>query len=928
MSDALSQPPASLAGLAVYTLFRGDRTQLLQWCNFHLTAGAERLYVVLDSPPPGFADSLPQHPRIDWQVVDQPTWDALYPAGSANVERKQQDSFRWTARRALADGHDHLAFIDADELLFLARPFRDLVAAHPEASALTVRVREMWFEEGAAPSGPFSATLGLRSSSIRAINWSAALGWRAQYLRNGLLGHTGGKSIYRLPLVSGAIGLHFPLGAALAASAQTIPAGDGALLHFDAGDLSIWNEKWGLRLQGQTRAVKLAAQRLAQEQLFARALRQPPEGQQAFFEEFFSLDADTQARLEDKGVLTRIQVGAELAGPFAVETGATGARELRRLPPIADRVDFQFALVCDQRFVKPTFATMTSVLSHMGELGSVRFVVLGDGLQAADVIRLKALEATRYDVAVIVHDITSDLDRDVGTEDQKRATFGRIYFVDYLPEQRTVYLDGDVLATRPFPELFDTDLGTAALAGVSDSSALRLEADPSVVPLPQRNRLMGITDGNPTEYLNGGVLIFDMDNPDFRELALRARALVVLEGNTLQQRDQDALNLAFAGRKHRLPSTYNYMTQFYASDRVLHGDLIRRKYDNADAALIHFSGKVKPWLEPTDEFYNGLYRRLVSTAEAAVGVSCDFYFSRPSTTASRDWPAERWVEVLTTPPERLLLAPPTREDIAVVDICDEQVYLTLSTEMYELAHRTGLRLTAVSHWRTLFDLPLADVSAPLMHLSERVVPGVRRLPLDLPQALAADHGIARNVELMVVDQGRAGGVTRSLGVLDVLASGSGATAGLLADVGMDGALESLAGGWLTGWLHPHSPNGDEAVCLYLDGELAARRTWDAVPALARTVTGPRPFKFFAANLVRLGYGRGGRISVRLAGTHIPLPGGDLPVDDVNRSLRYDSRLGVWVKAGGRPLDSLRPVARGLRTRLQRAVSASRSRGSA
>src|SRR5690348_18445498 len=34
-----------------------------------------------------------------------------------------------------------------------------------------------------------------------------------------------------------------------------------------------------------------------------------------------------------------------------------------------------------------------------------------------------------------------------------------------FPEQRTIYLDGDVLATRPFPELFQADMGTAAQIG-------------------------------------------------------------------------------------------------------------------------------------------------------------------------------------------------------------------------------------------------------------------------------------------------------------------------------------------------------------------------------------------------------------------------------------------------------------------------------
>ena len=46
----LSEP---LAGLAVATMFRGEPTQLLQWCNFHLNAGADQLYVVLDRPGSG-----------------------------------------------------------------------------------------------------------------------------------------------------------------------------------------------------------------------------------------------------------------------------------------------------------------------------------------------------------------------------------------------------------------------------------------------------------------------------------------------------------------------------------------------------------------------------------------------------------------------------------------------------------------------------------------------------------------------------------------------------------------------------------------------------------------------------------------------------------------------------------------------------------
>ncbi len=116
-------PEGLLAGVAIHTLFRGDRTQLLQWCNFHLNAGAERLYVVLDCPTPGFLDSLPSHPQIDWQTVNQATWEALYPGSSSNFERKLHDAFRWTAHRAAEEGYEYLAFIDVDEAAQPDSPF-------------------------------------------------------------------------------------------------------------------------------------------------------------------------------------------------------------------------------------------------------------------------------------------------------------------------------------------------------------------------------------------------------------------------------------------------------------------------------------------------------------------------------------------------------------------------------------------------------------------------------------------------------------------------------------------------------------------------------------------------------------------------------------------------------------------------------------
>jgi lipopolysaccharide biosynthesis glycosyltransferase len=863
MSERAEARP-TLGGLVLATMFRGDPAQLMQWCNYHLNQGAERLYVVLDRPDANVVNLLPESPRVRWEVIDDSVWDAFYAPSSGNVERRQVDAVRWLARVAQSEGHEYLAFVDTDELLDFDVPFAEIAARYPNASALTMPVREMWFEVGGRTSEPFGATLALRWAPS-SIEWNRTFGWRAQYFRNGVLGHDAGKTVYRLPLASGTFSVHGPLSGRLRAQATSLPDALGRLLHFDSGSLATWNAKWVARLAGTTVAAGLGPHRRAQQRLFATELRRDPADQERFFETFYTLAPDVVTELESDGRVLRVDVGALLDGPLPVPPPA-GSGTLTRLPTTSERVDLQFALVCDQNFVRPTLATMISVLSRIDPAKSVRFVILGDGLGAADEQRFRELEHTAYQVEVQVHDVTADLDRDIGvmTHWRSRATYGRVYLVDLLPEQRTVYLDGDVLATRDISELFDLDLGGACIAGVPDSGALRLVADPAGVPIEQRMRLLGIAGKDPLEYLNAGVLVLDLDNPDYRELALCSRGHVAGHGRALAQHDQDAINMAFAGRKHRLPSTYNYMTQFYTSERAAAADLVDLKYSAADASLIHFSGKIKPWLAAEDEFYNGLYRRLVLTAEEQVGVSCGFYFSRPRP-GRRDWSAQRWQESLgRAPAPAAPVILPGIGDVELVDITDTAVYLRLTSEAYEHARAVGLRVVARTPGHELFEVPISRFSAQQTHLNTRIVSGIRTAALDLVAALAGSGGLARHVELFLTPGDGAAGFERSLGMIDVLAAGTAATPALLGELGVDGSIRKLEEGVLRGWYR--SP-GEDPVTLHIGGELVSR----GMPPARED--GTRPIRFRAAHLVELGYGAsGGELSVRVAGTNVPLPG--------------------------------------------------------
>jgi len=877
----MSSPAAHerpLAGLALATMFRGDPAQLLQWCNFHLNAGAERLYVVLDRPDEALLALVPDDARVVFVPVDEQTWSRFYAAGADNVERKQVDAFRWLAGRAQADGHSHLGFVDTDELVDLAVPFARLAQEYADAPSMTLPVREMWYAEGGHTGQPFGATVALRWQERGGV-WNEVFDWRAQYFRNGMLGHDAGKSIYRLPLASGSISVHGPLTGVLRARRTVLPDEAGRLLHFDSGNVVTWNHKWGSRLTGGVVAHGLGGHRRAQLRLFAHELRRSPEEQRRFFERFFTLDDAAMARLDAAGLVDRVEIASMLDQPLAVPPPAD--ESIVQLPGTPQRVDVQFAMVCDQNFVKPTFATLISVLAQIDPAKTVRFVILGDGLADSDVARFKSLERTEYQLEVQVHDITRDLDRDVGHDLHKRsrATYGRVYLVDLLPEQRTIYLDGDVLATRDISELFSLDLGDACLAGVPDSAALRAVADPGGVGIDQRMRLAGVGGPDPREYLNAGVLMHDLDHPDYRELALRTRGIVVRQGRALVQHDQDALNLAFKGRKHRLPSTYNYMTQFYTSERALDGDLISLKYSAADASLIHFSGKVKPWITAEDEFYNALYRRIVLAAEERLGVNCGFYFSTGTATGHRDWSAQHWEESLSSHVAPEAAEGSTRTgDVELVDLTDTACYLHFTADSYVHAVRAGLRLVARvagdPSGTTLFEIPLDRFGPPLAHLLTRVGPGVRVAPIDLEAALAPYGGIARHVELALVAADEASGFARSIAVVQVLAAGASATPDLLDELAIEARLDGEDDGVLAG---SYRAATTEPMALHIGGELASLRL------KTPEEKGARAIRFRPRDLVRnVGYGAGGdAVTVRVAGTNVPVPGVRLTVDELH-----------------------------------------------
>jgi hypothetical protein len=144
---------------------------------------------------------------------------------------------------------------------------------------------------------------------------------------------------------------------------------------------------------------------------------------------------------------------------------------------------------------------------------------------------------------------------------------------------------------------------------------------------------------------------------------------------------------------------------------------------------------------------------------------------------------------------------------------------------------------------------------------------------------------------------------RLVGVVDLLVAGAAAVP---SDT-VRGVVEAVSDGYLTGWYLSPEPAYDDALSFYIDDELVALRP----PDLRRPELGERGrqpgFRFYFSRLVAQGYGAGGpttEVSVRVAGTGVPLHGMPLRLDELRLEGRYDPSRGEWTLT--RPAPPERP----------------------
>lgn len=173
---------------------------------------------------------------------------------------------------------------------------------------------------------------------------------------------------------------------------------------------------------------------------------------------------------------------------------------------------------------------------------------------------------------------------------------------------RILYLDADTICRADLGPLWETDLGGRLLGAIADP----------LVDGPPNLKFYGLI-GSATPYFNAGVLLLDLAAMRRENIEDRFARIGRQYGALMPYADQDLLNVACGGRVAWLPLRYNVQSHyFYRPDNLAR---LRRYFPDiepefrtalADPAILHFTGREKPWhitsRHPMAEAYRAVER--------------------------------------------------------------------------------------------------------------------------------------------------------------------------------------------------------------------------------------------------------------------------------------------------------------------------------
>jgi lipopolysaccharide biosynthesis glycosyltransferase len=160
--------------------------------------------------------------------------------------------------------------------------------------------------------------------------------------------------------------------------------------------------------------------------------------------------------------------------------------------------------------------------------------------------------------------------------------------------RRVLYLDADAVVLRPIEPLWATALDTHVCACSQDLAV------PTVASGMAIRGYVELGLGADTPYFNAGVMLIDTARWQAEAVGARAVAYLAEHAKEVNLFDQEALNVALAGRWQRVSYRWNLIASVAGRPFLVVPDEQRADYHASlsEPCIVHFAGTLKPWRNP------------------------------------------------------------------------------------------------------------------------------------------------------------------------------------------------------------------------------------------------------------------------------------------------------------------------------------------